>query len=112
MFYLGESFILPWLPDAIKAAKDEGFEYIFMTTNGSFCKPKKVDECIATGLDSLKFLINYADEDQFVSIVQVKRVLFGDMVTNIKEARIFSMMAPMTAAFTAPTSITMASRAN
>lgn len=86
MFYLGESFILPWLPDAIKAAKDEGFEYVFLTTNGSLCTEKKVDDCMAAGLDSLKFSLNYADEDQFVSIAQVKNSLFGDMVKHIKEA--------------------------
>ena len=28
VFYLGESFLLPWLPEAIKAAKDEGFDFI------------------------------------------------------------------------------------
>lgn len=87
MFYLGESFILPWLPDAIKAAKDEGIEYVFLTTNGSLCTSEKVNECMAAGLDSLKFSLNYADEDQFVSIAQVKKSLFADMVKNIKEAR-------------------------
>lgn len=87
MFYLGESFILPWLPEAIKAAKDEGFEYVFLTTNGSLCTPGKVEACMAAGLDSLKFSLNYADEDQFKDIAQVKGSLFGDMVANIKEAR-------------------------
>ena len=30
MFYLGESMLLPWLPDAIAAARAKGFPYIFL----------------------------------------------------------------------------------
>lgn len=79
VFYLGESFLLPWLPEAIKAAKDEGFDYVFLTTNGSLCTPEKVDACMVAGLDSLKFSLNYADEEQFASVAQVKR---GQCQTN------------------------------
>jgi MoaA/NifB/PqqE/SkfB family radical SAM enzyme len=87
MFYLGESFLLPWLPDAIKAAKDEGFEYVFLTTNGSLCTPEKVQACMAAGLNSLKFSLNYANEEQFVSIARVKSSLFTDLVRNVKTTR-------------------------
>ena len=87
MFYLGESFILPWLPEAVKAAKDEGLEYVFLTTNGSLSTPDKVKACMEAGLDSLKFSLNYADEEQFRSIALVKGSLFHDMVENIKAAR-------------------------
>lgn len=86
MFYLGESFILPWLPDAIKAAKDLGFEYVFLTTNGSLASPEKVEACMAAGLDSLKFSLNYADDQQFAAIAQVKRRLFRDMLANVEAA--------------------------
>ncbi len=86
MFYLGESFLLPWLPDAIKAAKDEGFEYVFLTTNGTISTPEKVRACMEAGLDSLKFSLNYADEDQFKKIARVKASLFFDMVDNVKSA--------------------------
>ena len=86
MFYLGESFLLPWLPDAIKAAKDEGFDYVFLTTNGSLASPDKVKACMEAGLDSLKFSLNYADEEQFKSIALVKGRLFQDLVTNVKAA--------------------------
>ena len=72
MFYLGESFILDWLPDAIKAAKDEGFPYVFITTNGSLADTEKVKACMEAGLDSMKFSLNYADEEQFASIAGVK----------------------------------------
>ena len=54
VFYLGESFVLDWLPDAIRAAKDEGFPYVFITTNGSLADADKVRACMEAGLDSMK----------------------------------------------------------
>ncbi|CCQ73089.1 radical SAM/SPASM domain-containing protein [Magnetospira sp. QH-2] len=86
MFYLGESFVLPWLPDAIKAAKDEGFGYVFLTTNGSLATPDKVQACMAAGLDSLKFSLNYSDEQQFTEIAGVKGSLFNQVVQNSIDA--------------------------
>ncbi len=87
MFYLGESFLLPWLPDAIQAAKDEGFQYIFLTTNGSLANQDKVEACMRAGLNSLKFSLNYANEGQFKDVAQVKGELFHSMIENVKSAR-------------------------
>ncbi len=87
MFYLGESFLLPWLPEAIDAAKDEGFPYVFLTTNGSLATPDRVRACMAAGLDSLKFSLNYADEAQFIDVAQVKGRNFHVMLDNVRAAR-------------------------
>ncbi len=57
LFYLGESFMVDWLPEAIKYAKDVGFEYVFLTTNGSLATRDKVEACLKAGLDSLKFSV-------------------------------------------------------
>jgi len=84
VFYLGESMLLKWLPDAIKAAKDEGFPYVFITTNGSLAKPDKVKACMEAGLDSMKFSLNYADADQFASIAGVKASIYPEIIENIK----------------------------
>jgi len=86
MFYLGESMLLKWLPDAIKAAKDEGFEYVFITTNGSLSTPDKVKACMEAGLDSMKFSLNYADERQFADIAGVKASIYPTILENIKSA--------------------------
>lgn len=86
MFYLGESFLLPWLPDAIAEARNQGFKYVFLTTNGSLCTPDKVKACMEAGLSSLKFSMNYADEEQFTEVARVKRTLFYRMLDNIKQA--------------------------
>lgn len=88
LFYLGESFMCQWLEDAIHFAKHVAkFPYVFLTTNGSLCTPQRLEQCFRNGLDSLKFSLNYSDEDQFVEIAQVKRKLFHTMVANIKAAR-------------------------
>ncbi|MBF0127971.1 MAG: radical SAM protein [Magnetococcales bacterium] len=88
MFYLGESMMLPWLPKAIREAKEVvGFPYVFLTTNGINATAKKVEECMRAGLDSLKFSLNYASAEQFAEIARVKAVLFGTLVDNIKQAR-------------------------
>lgn len=86
MFFLGESMLLPWLPNAIAEAKRRGFSYVFLTTNASLSTPEKVRDCMAAGLDSLKFSLNYADAEQFAEIARVKPALFPKMLENIKAA--------------------------
>ena len=86
MFYLGESFLLPWLHEAIKEAKDVGYKYVFITTNGSASTPNKVRECMAAGLNSLKFSLNFADEKQFADITNVPESGFNKIIANVKEA--------------------------
>jgi len=87
MFYLGESFMDKRLADAIKLAKDIGFPYVFLTTNGSISTPEKVEGVFRAGLDSLKFSLNYADEEQFVEIAQVKGKMYHAMLKNMKAAK-------------------------
>ena len=41
LFYLGESFLCKWLPDAIREAKEAGYPYVFLTTNGSLATAKR-----------------------------------------------------------------------
>ena len=67
LFYIGESFMCDWLPEAIAFAKKRGIRYAFLTTNGSLATPERVRACMKAGLDSLKFSMNNADEEQFVA---------------------------------------------
>lgn len=87
LFYIGESFMCDWLPDAIRFAKERGIQYTFLTTNGSLATPEKMRECMEAGLDSLKFSMNNADEAQFSEIAAVKPKLFRDALRNLKLAR-------------------------
>lgn len=86
LFFIGESFICEWLPEAIAYAKRAGMPYVFLTTNGSLATPLRVRDCMEAGLDSLKFSMNYADEAQFKEIANVKPSLFRDSLDNMKAA--------------------------
>lgn len=88
LFYLGESFLCPWLPEAIRFAKQEvGYPYVFLTTNGRLATPARVQACMEAGLDSLKFSFNNADPEQFAAVTQIKGQDFYRVVDNIKAAR-------------------------
>lgn len=54
----GEPFILPDLADYIRKAKDIGYTYVYLTSNGALATPERVREVIDAGLDSIKFSIN------------------------------------------------------
>jgi MoaA/NifB/PqqE/SkfB family radical SAM enzyme len=88
MFYLGESFMNPrLLVDCITHVKRElGFPYVFLTSNASMAFPEAVEACMAAGLDSLKWSVNAADEEQFKSIMGVAGKLFHRALDNIAAA--------------------------
>ena len=46
VFYIGESFMCGWLPEAIAFAKRRGIPYVFLTTNGSLATPERVRACM------------------------------------------------------------------
>ena len=88
-FYLGESAMAPdLLVDAIRWCKQLEFPYVFLTTNGSMMTPKLMRGVMHAGLDSLKFSMNAADDDQFESVMGVKPALFNKALFNLKAARI------------------------
>lgn len=88
LFYLGESFLVPWLHQAISFAKTvAGFPYVFLTTNGSLATPRRLDRIFRAGLDSLKFSFNYADAAQFEVISGMPGRVFNVMVENVRQAK-------------------------
>jgi hypothetical protein len=87
MFYIGESFMCDWLPEAIARAKKAGISYIFLTTNGSLSTPEKVRACMEAGLDSLKFSINFYSEGQLHDVARVSGVYWRRAIENLKRAR-------------------------
>lgn len=87
VFYIGESFTCKWLPDAIKEAKDIGFPYVFLTTNGSAATPERVRQCMEAGLDSLKFSINFHSPKQLAEVAKVSPSYFQKAINNLKAAR-------------------------
>lgn len=88
LFYIGESTMSPkLLLDCLKHCKRIGFEYVFLTTNGSLLNPMLAGELMANGLDSLKFSINAATPEQFKDVMGVKPKLFEAALANLKSAR-------------------------
>lgn len=87
VFYIGESFTCKWLPEAIREAKEVGFPYVFLTTNGSACTPKRLKECFEAGLDSLKFSLNFFSADQLKSVAQVSGSFWRKAIENLKAAK-------------------------
>ncbi len=88
VFYLGESFMNPrLLVDCIAWLKGElGMPYVFLTSNASMAFPEAVEECMKAGLDSLKWSMNAADEQQFEKIMGVASKLFYTALDNVKSA--------------------------
>ena len=88
MFYLGESFMNPrLLVDCITYTKQElGFPYVFLTSNASMAFPEALEACMKAGLDSLKWSVNAADEEQFEKVMGVAGRLFHRALANIRSA--------------------------
>jgi len=87
LFLWGEPFTDKHLTETIRTAKETfGFERVFITTNGSLAVPEKVFNCIALGLDSLKFSIFAKDGNELASIAHVKPNLFKRTMDNIRAA--------------------------
>lgn len=86
LFYIGESFTCKWLPEAIAEAKEVGFPYVFLTTNGAAALPAIVEKCMKAGLDSLKFSLNFDSPQQLAQIAQVHERNWQRAIDNLKEA--------------------------
>ena len=88
VFFLGESFLCDWLPEAIRYAKrDCGYPHVFLTTNGRLATAERVRECMLAGLDSLKFGFNFSGPGQFHDVTRMKADEYHTVVNNIKDAR-------------------------
>lgn len=87
VFYIGESFTCHWLPDAIAEAKQAGFPYVFLTTNGAACNEHNLRAVMEAGLDSLKFSINFYGADQLSEVAQVSGRNFTKAISAVQAAR-------------------------
>ena len=61
----GEPFLVKELPQYIKLAKDIGYEYTYLTSNGAMATPEKIRAVIDAGLDSIKFSINAPERKMY-----------------------------------------------
>ncbi len=65
LYMLGEPLADPNIEYYIKYAKALGYEYVYITTNGSLLTSDKVVSLLSTGLDSIKFSINASEPGRY-----------------------------------------------
>lgn len=68
LFMMGESFLYPRLTEIVTYAKNKGYEYIYLTTNGAKAEPDILQSVIEAGVDSIKFSINAIDKESYYLI--------------------------------------------
>ena len=94
----GEPFLVKELPEYIKLAKDIGYEYVYLTSNGSLATEEKIKAVIDAGLDSLKFSINAPErklyefihgKDDFDTVVEHLKFLHKYREESGKKYKIF-----------------------
>ena len=61
----GEPSLVKELPQYIRLAKEIGYEYTYLTSNGSLATPEKIRAVIDAGLDSIKFSINAPERKMY-----------------------------------------------
>ena len=67
-YFSGEVFLHKDLGRIVKHAKDIGYQYTFITTNGSLASKERMKEVLDAGLDSIRFSINAADRESYKEI--------------------------------------------
>ncbi|MCM1154899.1 MAG: radical SAM protein [Roseburia sp.] len=78
----GEPLVDKNLEEYISHAKEIGFEYVFITTNGVLFEPKRAHSVIDAGIDSIKFSINGANKEDYLLIHG--RDDFDKVIENLK----------------------------
>ena len=80
----GEPLLNINLESYLKLAKDIGYTYIYLTTNGLKANVERVTKIFEAGLDSLKFSINAIDSEKYKFIHGVD--CFDIIIRNLKDA--------------------------
>jgi hypothetical protein len=88
LFYLGEPFMNPellcsashWVKKVLK------FPYVFLTSNATLATPDNVRDILDTGIDSIKWSVNFGNAKQFAYFTGKKEALFDKALLNIHTA--------------------------
>ncbi len=64
----GEPLLYRQLPDLVRLSKELGYEYSFVTTNGSVATDELLKALFDAGLDSIKFSINAGTRESYLKI--------------------------------------------
>lgn len=78
----GEPFVSKNLAQYIAKAKEIGYKYVYLTTNGALATPERAKEVIEAGMDSIKFSINAGTKETYEMIHGKDE--FGIVIENLK----------------------------
>lgn len=78
----GEPLVYSRISEAVKLAKDIGYEYVYITTNGALLVPDKAIELVKAGIDSIKFSINAGSKKTY-ELIHGKND-FETVIDNLK----------------------------
>lgn len=79
----GEPLIFPLLSEYIRFAKQLGYEYVFLTSNGALSTNSKMKNIIDAGLDSIKFSVNAGTRESYKQVHGKDD--FDKVINTIKE---------------------------
>ena len=68
LFMNGEPFVVNNIANYVRYAKSLGYEYVFITTNGSLATCEQISEVIDAGVDSIKFSINAGSRETYIKV--------------------------------------------
>lgn len=78
----GEPFLRQDLVDFVRKAKQIGYEYVFINTNGILATPERAKPVLDAGLDSIKFSVNAGSRSSYKEVHGVD--FFDTVIKNIK----------------------------
>ena len=70
------------IADYVVAAKEVGYTYVYITTNGSLANEGRLKKLVDAGLDSLKFSINGGDRETYLNVHGADD--FEKVISNLK----------------------------
>ena len=65
LYTTGESFLHPKIYEFIRLAKDMGFKYVYITSNGTLLNEENIQKILNSGLDSIKFSIDAGSKEVY-----------------------------------------------
>lgn len=68
LFSGAEPLTCKWLDEYVQMCSDVGYEYIYISTNGSLGTPEKFKKLIDAGLSSIKFSVNGGDAESYLRV--------------------------------------------
>jgi MoaA/NifB/PqqE/SkfB family radical SAM enzyme len=78
----GEPFLNKNLAKYVRYAKDLGFSYVYLSSNGGKVVSSRIQAVIDAGLDSIKFSVNAGDRDTYALVHGHDE--FDDVIENIE----------------------------